>query len=139
MNQIFGNRSLVRIALAWALIAVLPLCQAQSPNTLSKHARKVQKTLSHYPAGTHLHLVLRDQTERFGTLGTLSPTSFQFTDQDNNAVEPIPYDSVTSARKGEVTIGEKGVFQRRPRHLLPLLLIGGAAAAGVSLLATSKF
>lgn len=139
MNQLFGSRSVVRLVLAWAFIAVLPLCQAQTSSTLSKHARKVQKTLSHYPAGAHLHLVLHDQSDRFGTLGPLAATSFTFTNQDNNAVESIPYDSVASAKKGEVTIGEEGLFQRHPHHLIPLLIVGGAAAAGLSMLAASKF
>ena len=119
MKLFRGGNSLLCLTLAWTLMASAPACLAKQSTNLSKRARKVEKKLVHYAAGSHLHLVMRDGSDRFGTLGKLSATSFSFTDEDNNAVETIHYEDVTSAKKGSAAIGEGSV--RHHRFHLPCL------------------
>jgi hypothetical protein len=138
MKLFFGNRSILRFALIWALIASVQVCQAQPTSNLSKHARKVQKTLAHYPANSHLHLVLRDHSDRFGTLGALSETSFLFTNVDDNATGAILYDDVVKAQRGVATVRTGGLFQHHRHALIPVLIVAVAAGVGVGIIAASR-
>jgi hypothetical protein len=131
MKTLFRSRTIAHLALAWALIALLPMCLAQNSHTLDKHARKVYKTLSRYPTNTYLHLQMRDGTDLFGTLGTMKGASFGFVDSDNNATETIAYDSVDRVRHDAQTVSE-GDYPHPHRHLLPALLIGAVAGAGAA-------
>lgn len=79
--------------------------------SLSKHARKIERKLVHYKLGTPIHLVMSDGSDRYGTLGKLSATSFSFTDGDSNAVETVQYSDVNSAQKGSAPIGEGSVHR----------------------------
>ncbi len=109
MKRLFSGRRIVRVALVGVLVLGLvtlaQVGQAQTSSTMSKRARKVQRTLSHYPAGAHLHLIFRDHTDRFGTLGAVSSRTFIFTDADNNAPATIAYENVRKVKKGAETIG----------------------------------
>ncbi|HVC48438.1 MAG TPA: hypothetical protein VND90_14450 [Terracidiphilus sp.] len=105
--------------------------QAQDSHTLSKHARKVYKTLSKYRTHTYLHLEMRDGSDAYGTLGALEDASFRFVDSNNNATETIAYDSVERVRRDAQTVSERN-YPHHHRHLLPLLLIGAAAGAAAA-------
>lgn len=110
------------LALACALSLSLPAHGAKQPdkakqaNNLTKHARKIERKLGHYKPGTPIHLVMGGGSDRYGTLGKLSPTSFSFTDGDSNAVETVQYSDVDSAQKGSAPIGEGSVHHH---HHLP--------------------
>jgi hypothetical protein len=109
MRPFFGGKSIMGLALVCALLA--PVCQAQSSTSLDKHARKVQKTLTKYPAGSYLHVTLRDRTQSSGTLGALSATSFSITNADTNAAETHLFSDVAEVQKGKAFIGKGSVHQ----------------------------
>ncbi|HUX44962.1 MAG TPA: hypothetical protein VMV57_09445 [Terracidiphilus sp.] len=129
MNPLFCSKSMVRLALAWTLIGILPMCQAQGAGNLSKHARKVHKTLERYAAGSYLHLELSDGTDLYGTLGSLADTSFGFVDSDNNATQSVTYESVDHVRRDAPTVS-RGDYPHHHGRLLKVVLVGAAAAAG---------
>lgn len=131
MKTLFRSRTIARLALAWTLIAVLPMLQAQAPRTLSKHARKVYKTLSKYQSDSYLHLEMRDGSDIYGTLGPMSASTFQFVDSDSNATRTIAYANVDRVRRDAQTVSERD-YPRPHRHLFPILLIGAAAGAGAA-------
>jgi hypothetical protein len=118
MKLFISGRSMVGWALlSLAMMAFVPVSQSQSTTNLDKHARKIEKTLAKYPAGSYLHLVFRDDTESSGALGTLSETSFSFTNAETNAKETHRYSDVARAEKGKKYIGE-GTAHRHQFHIL---------------------
>ena len=132
MNFFFGGKwffRVVSVALV-VLMGLLPACQARASTTLDKHARKIQRKLSRYPAGAHLRLVMRDHSDQYGSLGTLSDASFSFTDSDANKTETHLYSEVAGVEKGKEYIGEGAGSGHHIRHLLPILIV--AAAAGTA-------
>jgi hypothetical protein len=133
MKAVFSGKSIVRLALAWTLIAAVPACQAQSTPNLDKHARKIHKRLTRYPSGAYLSVAFRDGTESAGSLGVLTETSFTFTNADNNASETHPYGDVARVERGKEYIGEGS----EPRHHIRLWIpvVVGVVAAGAAMTA----
>lgn len=131
MKTHFRTRTIALLAVALAWTALLPMCGAQNSNTMDKHARKVMKTLSKYDKGTYLHLEMRDGSDLYGTLGSMQDTTFGFVDSDNNAAQTVAYGNVDRVRHDAQSVSERD-YPRPHRHLLPLLLIGAAGAAGTA-------
>ncbi len=133
MQTVFGGRSAIRLALAWALLALVPGAQAQSAVNLNKHERKIHKRLEHYAAGTYVNVELRDGTDRAGLLGTVAPASFTLTDSDSNAEETHSYSEVARVAKSREYIGEGSESRHHFRPWVPVVV--GAVAAGAAVTA----
>jgi len=96
------RKSFLCLAVALLTVATAPVAIAETnPNAnLDKHARKIERRLAKFRAGSYIQVDFRDRSESVGSLGALSQTTFQFTDADNNRVETYSYSQVksTSAR-----------------------------------------
>ncbi len=101
-----GGKLLVCVAITLALLAFVPACHGSPKTKAEKHALKIEKDLAKYKAGSYLHLVLNNNTEVNGTLGTLSETSFDFSNTETNAKETHLYGDVYKVEKGKQYIGE---------------------------------
>jgi hypothetical protein len=140
MNARFHCRATMRLVVSWILIALIPLygqAQQQVP-PLNKHAKKIQKSLAKYPSGSFLHIFLRDHTDRFGNLGTLSETSFEFTDANTAATTTISYDDVDHVTPGSSAQAKIG---GRPRHRSALgffVIMGVAVGVAIGAIAASR-
>jgi cellobiose phosphorylase len=111
MRHFFGGNWMAGLAMALALVAFTPVCQARSnpdkqAQKAEKHAQKIQKKLARYKTGTYLHLVLNNNAETSGTLNTLSDTSFTFNNAETNAKETHLYSDVYQVEKGKAVIGQ---------------------------------
>ena len=134
MKSIFSKlrrTAAVSIAVALALIAVVPATQAESPASLDKHARKIEKRLAKYRPGTFLQFDFRDAPSVYGSLGPLANASFQYTDSDNNKTETRPYADLERVRPAKEYIGE-GSAHRRVHLFLPIVIGAGVAAGGIA-------
>lgn len=112
MKALFGGKAVVSLAVALALIACVPVCQARSGAKVDKHAQKIGKKLARYKTGTLLHLEFNNNTECTGTLTTLSDTSFSFNNTETNAKETHLYSDVSRVEKGKEYIGQGSA----PKH-----------------------
>jgi hypothetical protein len=138
--RLFRRKSIVYVAIAWALIAIVPASHAADSATRSdKHARKIEKRLAKYRTGAYLRVDLRDNTEVLGSLGQLSDTTFLLTSADNNRKMTISYADVAQVKKGEEYIGEGSESARHIPHLVPILVTAVAAGAAVALVETRPF
>lgn len=126
------RRLLIPAAIAWALIAVVPVIQAQSSVPLNKHARKMEKRLSRFPKGSYLEFDFRDGSETFGSLGELYDASFQYVDSDNNKTVAHPYADLAQVKKAKEYIGEGSEPRHHVRLLVPALIVAGVAAGGIA-------
>lgn len=136
--SLFRRKSAIHMLAALALIAVVPLSQAQSSTPLDKHARKIEKRLAKYRPGTFLEFEFRDSTENFGSLGALSDASFQFTDADNNKTVTHLYDDVARVKNAKEYIGAGSEPGHHVRLLVPVLIGAGAAAAAVAVVEVER-
>ena len=127
MQSIFSNRLIAHLALAAALIAAMPACQAQSGATpsLDKHSRKIHRQLDEYPSGTYVAVTLRDGSRTAGVLSTVRPASFTITNSDNNVPEAHDYADVASVQKSLEYIGTGSGHHI---HWVRWSVIGAAAA-----------
>jgi hypothetical protein len=121
---------LVSLSFALALTIALPAAQAQSGAPLDKHARRVEKHLARYQAGSFLQVDFRDGSQTIGSLGVLSDASFQFTNSDSNKNMTIAYSDVSRVSKGKEYIGEGSGPGHHVRLLVPVIV--GAIAAGAA-------
>ncbi|MGA3333873.1 MAG: hypothetical protein ABSC62_06885 [Terracidiphilus sp.] len=126
------RKLLIPAAIAWALIAVVPVIKAQSPVQLDKHARKMEKRLSRFPKGSYLEFDFRDGSETFGSLGELYDASFQYVDSDNNKTVAHPYADLAQVKKAKEYIGEGSEPHHHVHLLVPALIVAGAAAGGIA-------
>lgn len=133
MKLSFAGKSIIRLALTWTLIAVIPACQAQSAPNLDKHARKIHKRLTKYPTGTYVNLAFRDGTDSSGLLGAVTPASFTITNADNNAAETHLYGEIATVQRGKEYIGEGSQPRRHVRLWVPVVF--GVVAAGAAMTA----
>jgi hypothetical protein len=123
----------VFLCFALALITLLPAAQAQLSTSLDKHARRMEKHLAKYRAGSFLQVDLRDSSETIGSLGALSDASFQFTDSDSNKTVTIAYADVASVKKGTEYIGAGSESGHHIRFLVPILISAAAAGAAFAI------
>jgi len=137
--RFFRRKSIVSLAIAWALIAVVPASQAESAARIDKHTRKIEKRLAKYRKGAFLQVDLRDNTEVLGSLGELSGTTFLLTSSDNNRKMTISYADVAQVKKGREYIGEGSEPVHHIPHLGPILIGAVAAGAAVALVETKPF
>lgn len=126
-------RALAVPALAsFALLSAATLAPAQTSAPLDKHARRVEKRLTKFQPGTFLDFKFRDTSQAYGSLGPLSAATFQFTDSDSNKIQTHRYADLAQVKKARESIGE-GSEPRHHIHLLvPVLIVAGAAAAGIA-------
>src|SRR5579862_8532580 len=115
-------RPIVSVFVACLLVATLPAAQAQTAAQLDKHAHKVEKHLAKFHSGTYLRFDFRDNTQSFGSLGSLSDASFQYTDSDSNTVVTRSYDDLAGVTRGKEYIGEGSERGRHVRMLVPLII-----------------
>lgn len=142
MNWRIHHRTMLRFVVSCLLIVLLPAWQAEAQQRgvhLGRHAKKMHRTLAEYPSGSFLHLALRDHTEKFGSLGTLSSASFEFTDANTAATASISYDDVDHVNLGSssAVAGMGG----RPHHRGSvgfLVIIGVAAAVAVAVIVAAR-
>jgi len=135
--RFFRRKPIIHVAIAWALIAVVPASQAESAARIDKHTRKIEKRLAKYRTGAFLQVDLRDNTEVLGSLGELSGTTFLLTSSDNNRKMTISYADVAQVKKGKEYIGEGSEPAHHIPHLVPIL-IGVVAAGAVIALVEAK-
>lgn len=129
MNR-FVRTSAARLALASMLFACVSAMQAQNSGQLDKHARKVHHALAKFRTGSYLHLLLRDDTDSYGALGSLSEGSFTFTSAESNATVTYTYDDIDRVRTDKEIIGEGAERHHHIRHLVPILVSVAAVGAG---------
>ncbi|MGO9325212.1 MAG: hypothetical protein ACLP07_11685 [Terracidiphilus sp.] len=115
-----------------ALLAAVAPAQAQSSATLDKHSRRIEKRLAKYREGTFLDFEFRDSSQTFGSLGPLSPASFQFTDSDSNRTQTHSYSELVHVKPAREYIGEGSEPRHHVRLLMPVIIGAGAAAAGIA-------
>ena len=137
--RFFRRKPIIHVAIAWALIAVVPASQAESAARIDKHTRKIEKRLAKYRTGAFLQVDLRDNTEVLGSLGELSGTTFLLTSSDNNRKMTISYADVAQVKKGKEYIGEGSEPVHHIPHLTPILIGAVAAGAAVTLVETKPF
>jgi hypothetical protein len=131
MMHLFSGRSIARLALAWTLIGTVPACLAQTTPNLDKHARKIHKKLAKYKTGSYLRVVLRDDTERDGALGSLTDSSFTVTNGENNTPETHAYSEVARVTRGKEYIGQGSAPAVIANHPIRLAIIGVLVAGAI--------
>jgi hypothetical protein len=137
MKRISAFRSTLQCLVTCALLMVVPICQAQqSPVHLDRHAKKIQKLLTACPAGSHVHLTLRDQTDQFGYLGSLSSQSFELLDPKTRAPQVLAYDQIDNV--GCENRGSEVGFHHHRNSTGFLIIIGVAVGVSVAILAASR-
>ena len=114
------------------LLAAVAPAPAQSPAPLDKHARRIEKRLAKFRQGTVLDFQFRDSSQTFGSLGPLSPASFQFTDSDSNKTQTHFYSDLAEVKKAREYIGEGSEPHHHVRLLVPVIVGAGAAAAAIA-------
>lgn len=112
--------------------------QAQSTTRLSKHARRVYHKLAKYSSGRYLHLVLRNDSDSYGALGTLSETSFTFTSADSNSTATYSYNDIDRVKTDKERIGEGTEPRRHIRHLVPIVVTAAAVGAAGAVYAAER-
>lgn len=114
------------------------MSQAQSATPLTRHARKVHHKLAKYSSGRYLHLVLADNTNSYGALGTLSEATFTFTSADSNTTATYAYNDVDRVRTDKEPIGEGTEPHRHIRHLVPIAITVAAVGAAGAVYAAER-
>jgi hypothetical protein len=138
MKTGLDRKSLLVLAVAVIAFAVSPAAFPQQNPNLDKHARKVEKRLSKFRAGSFVQIDFRNGSESLGLLGPLSEATFQMTDADNNQKETYNYEDVADVRKGKEYIGDGSEPGHRPRLLVPVVIGAAAAAAAVAIVETVR-
>ena len=126
------RKSTIHIVAVLALIAVTYVSRAESAPQLVKHARKIEKRLAKFQPGTYLDFEFRDSSSTFGSLGSLSAASFQFTDADSNKTQTHLYADLAHVKQAKEYIGEGSEPSHHVRLLVPILIGAGVAAACVA-------
>ena len=135
---LFRNSSILHLGLACVLIAGVSMGHAQSTASLTKHAHKIQHKLAKYSDGRYLHLVLRNDTNSYGTLGTLSEDSFTFTRADNNSIATYSYNDIDKVKLDKQPIGQGTEPRYHIRHLAPILVTAAAVGAAGAVYAVER-
>lgn len=136
--MLFCNSSILRLGLALVLIAGVSVGQAQSSTSLTKHGRKVHHKLAKYSSGRYLHLVLHDDSNSYGALGTLSEASFTFTSADTNNTAVYSYNDIEKVNTAQEPIGHGSEPRHHIRHLLPIVVTAAAIGAAGAIYAAER-
>ncbi len=134
MTSFFGGKSLLRLATALTLIAIMPVCLAESGAGIGastnpdKHTRKIHRELSRFQAGSYIHLDFRDGSERTALLDSLDESSFTVTNAENNARETHAYADIQRVTREKNYIGEGSEGHVRHIRLWVPITIGVLAA-----------
>ena len=129
MFQTHRFSTLLCLSILGASFASLPAVKAESAaQRRDKHERKIEKRLAHFQPGTYLQIDFRDSTEAYGSLGSLTDASFQFTNADTNTTETHSYGDVDGVKRAKEYIGKGSMREHHMRMWVPLVV--GAAAAG---------
>ena len=137
--RFFRRKSIVYVAIVWALIAIVPASQAESTANIEKHSRKIEKHLAKYRPGSVLQIDLRNNTQTLGSLGELSDATFQLTNADSNKTITISYADVAQVKQGKEYIGEGSGSGLRVRPVVLVVVGVLAAGAAVALVETKPF
>ncbi len=129
MSRLFRASTVFSTVVCLVLSAFAAVAPAQSSASLDKHSRKIYNKLANYPSGKYLHLVLINAPDAYGALGTLSASSFTFSDAESNKTATFRYSDVDRIKTDRQTIG-KGSEPRRIKHLVPIAITAAAVAAG---------
>ncbi len=135
MNRILRflrSNSCILIAIAFASIALAPTSRAESSAKMEKHARKIEKRVAKYRAGTLLQVDFRDNSEALGSLGNVSDATFQITNADSNKMQTFNYADVTRVKKTNEYIGAGSEPGRHFHHWIPVLIVAAGAGGGVA-------
>lgn len=135
MNRILrflSRNSFLLLVIAFASIALASTCQAESSAKLEKHARKIEKRLAKYRAGTLVEVDFRDNSEATGSLGDVSDATFQITNADSNKVQTFNFVDVASVRKAKEYIGAGSEPEHHFHHWVPVLIAAVAAGGAVA-------
>jgi len=132
MRIAFNRRSALCLAVALFTVMAIPVIRAQQTSGLDKHARKIEKKLAKFRAGSYVDIDLRDGSESLGSLGALTNATFQITDADNNKTETFAYSDVAHVHRGKEYIGEGSESGHHSIHLVPLIIGAAAVAAGIA-------
>jgi hypothetical protein len=127
-----GLKSLSSLVIAFTLCAAVSPASAQQNPGLDKHARKIEKQLSRFPAGSYLQVDLRNNSTSFGSLGMLSDSTFQVVDTDTNKPVSFAYSDVAGVHASKQFIGEGSETGRHFHLSLPVLIATGAVVAGAA-------
>ena len=127
------TRTLLSLVIAFACVAALPVAQAETNASLSKHDRRVEKHLAHYRQGAYVKIEFRDSTQAYGSLGQLTDASFKITNADTNTVETHSYSDVARVEQTREYIGMGSAHDHHIHLWVPIvvgsLLAGGGIAA----------
>jgi hypothetical protein len=135
---LFRSSSILRLGLAWVLIVGVSMGQAQSTTSLDKHARKVHHKLAKYSTGRYLHLMLRDHSDSYGALGTLSENSFTFTSAESNSTATYSYNDIERVKTDKEPIGKGTEPRYHIRHLVPIVITAAALGAAGAVYAAER-
>jgi hypothetical protein len=119
------RNSFLLVAIAFVLVTAASTCHADSA---AKHARKIEKHLAKYRAGTLVQVDFRDNSEALGSLGGLSDATFQITNSDSNKLQTFNYADVSSVKRTKEYIGAGSESRHHIRLWKPIVF--GAVAAG---------
>lgn len=124
-------RSSLRFAFIWAVVFSMMVCQAQeSPVHLNRHARKIQRSISDYPPGSFLHIVMHDRSDRFGELGRKTGASFELVDTKTRTPVLFEYGDVRKIDVGSTIEGNGWGHRWHHGLFIPITIVAGVAAAG---------
>jgi hypothetical protein len=132
MKIALDRKSLLCLVVAFTLLATVPAAFTQQNPNLDKHARRIEKKLTKFRAGSFVQIDLRNDSMSLGSLGSLSESTFQVVDSDTNKAVTFAYSDVASVHKGMQYIGEGSEPGHRFHISLPVLIAAGAVAAGAA-------
>jgi hypothetical protein len=117
MRRLFSGRLGVMLAVLALVWVAVPATRSFAKDNPEKHARKIEKKITHYKPGTLLRVVLTNGNESQGALTKFDEQGFTLTNSETNASETHQYGEVDSVGKGSNAIG-KGSGARH--HRFPL-------------------
>jgi len=118
-------------AVAFLMVVCTPAGRAESPANIDKHARKIEKHVARYRAGTLLQIDFRDNSEAVGSLGEVSDATFQITNADSNKLQTFNYADVTRVKRTKEYVGA-GSEGLHFRHWVPVAVVAALAGGGVA-------
>jgi hypothetical protein len=132
MKTGLDRKPLLCLAIVFVTFAIVPVAFAQQNPNLDKHSRKIERKLTKFRAGSFVQIDLRNNSTSLGSLGSLSDSTFQVVDSDNNKTETFAYSDVAQVHRGTEYIGTGSEPGHHLHIRLPILIAAGAVAAGAA-------